>query len=119
MSGKILGHGTCKKCGEPIRWTKTAKGNFMPIQANDNEPHFPHCGKGSWSLDDWADYLIETGKKIKEKNKRPAITGRTRKSFYDGERPPWDYPGEFIDCCDTKAIARQVRARMAADHQPN
>lgn len=66
---KIIATSKCKRCKEPIRWVVTESGAFMPIQMTDNEPHFPHCGKGSWSVEDWADYLIEMGMKMKEKNK--------------------------------------------------
>jgi hypothetical protein len=90
---KIIGEGVCKKCNEKIRWLVTANGKFMPIQMDDNEPHFPHCGKGSWTAEEWAHMLIETGLKILEKNSKPAVTNPSNlkdEDLYDGEKPPWE-----------------------------
>lgn len=91
MSEKIIGDGKCTHCGEKIRWLVTGTGNFMPIQMDDNEPHFPHCGKGSWSAEDWAKMMIENGERILRNNKTKRITNPNNiTEFYDGNEPPWD-----------------------------
>ena len=80
----------CRECGKPIRFIKTSKGKFQPIEMDSNEPHFATCGK-ILTREYW-----EPREKIKNAERR--ITKPFgRKSFYFGERPPWDY-STYIEC---------------------
>lgn len=99
MSEKIIGQGKCKYCGEMIRWLITKDGNFMPIQLEDNEPHFPHCGKSNFTALEWADYLEDVAHRIRKQNAIPAYSSGKCKWPYSGKTPPWEFP-TMIRCID-------------------
>jgi len=91
MSGKIIGQGKCKHCGEIIRWSITGNGLFQPIQLDDNEPHFPHCGKQSYTAIEWAEYLEHVAKQIRRNNAiRRNTNPKNLKNHYSGDAPPWE-----------------------------
>lgn len=81
----------------------------MPLQNDDHEPHFPHCGKNLWTQQDWDDYhehirrrTIELNTRTKQNNYL-TTNPQKRKCFYSGTRPPWEYP-TLITCIERKGL---------------
>lgn len=85
MTDKVISITKCRNCGEDIRLIVTKVGKFMPIQMDDHEPHFHHCGKGNMSAVEW-------GQQILRNNKTPAVTKPNHKrKLYSGKQPPWNH----------------------------
>lgn len=86
-------YGTCKRCQAPIEWVRTPKGKMMPTMPNSGEPHFPHCGKNRWKLDDWDRHLRDIeGREARENARTPKPRFR-RKPEHDAPGDgslPWD-----------------------------
>lgn len=34
---------TCAACGVRLRWARTAKGKWMPVEADTGKPHWGQC----------------------------------------------------------------------------
>ncbi len=90
MENKEITITKCRKCGEDIRLIVTKAGKFMPIQMDDYEPHFPHCGKGNMSAIEWGKQLIAWGNQILKHNKEKRVTiPNHTNELYRGKTPPW------------------------------
>jgi hypothetical protein len=71
-------YGKCKVCLARVEWVKTTRGKMMPQQPNTGEPHFPHCGKQNWTIEQWDTHMAEIKRREIKHNKKRNVTNPRR-----------------------------------------
>jgi hypothetical protein len=72
----------CRRCGRPIRWHRTKRNRWQPLDVTTGEPHHSTCQKGR-----------RAAALVNKPIASPGITTRgVATALYEGDNPPWEFP---------------------------